>query len=273
MKLRERMNIQNWLDPLRVSITWERQRCIFSRPLVRELGQLVHQGDLLDPYFTGLPRMTLENETPDRQMSLLHELCCGPFQTNRVPEYIQSLVHLRNQAVQAQNIQHYHQLREDLLDEHPVECWYFDQRNAPVDWPPQLPWQPIRILTVPGLPAKYKSNANNANRHTVVLAYVPSCVPPQHPDKNWDLVVPAPSQHSPPLQRLQMWCCGDRRHNHCKTGARTSFPEVHVMTAVAIGCVHAYNRQWLKSSHRRLNVLDPSLPNHMTAELVGDRHQ
>jgi hypothetical protein len=126
---------------------------------------------------------------------------------------------------------------------------------------------------VPNIPSRFQSNAGNQNMHTIVLAYVPTAVVPQPPNMTWPLVSPAPFATSPPLQRLKMWCCGDRQRNRCKVGPRSVVPCGHETTVITIGTVYAYNRQYLNARHREINVVDPSLPRHLNGEMADNRHQ
>jgi hypothetical protein len=152
-----------------------------------------------------------------------------------------------------------------------IYCFYFDQLIPPVNWPIPLLWQPIRILTVPGIPSRFQSNVNRANLHTVCVAYVPDVVVPLHPDTAWDLVRPALFQQSPPLQRLQNWVCGPRAANKCKSGARTLVPEAHVTYVFVAGGIMAYDRELIRPIHRQIFATDPSLPDHLNDEMVLNR--
>ena len=49
-------------------------------------------------------------------------------------------------------------------------------------------------------------------------------------------------------------------------------PECHVTAAITIGCVDAYNKEFLISKHRELNTIDPSVPRHLNAEQANNRH-
>merc|ERR1712025_444475 len=97
-------------------------------------------------------------------------------------------------------------------------------RNWGGTWPgsnsPNIqPWQPVRILALPKIPSRYKSNCE----HTVLIAYVPVQLP---------LRYPAVGLCTPNLQRIQMWICGPRVIGKCKAGARTATCCAHVATAI-----------------------------------------
>ena len=108
--------------------------------------------------------------------------------------------------------------------------------------------------------------------HTAVIAYVPVAVPPQHPDVAWPLQFPARGQQSPQLQHIVMWCCGPRHLNRCKAGARTIIPDAHITLALLLGGCAAYDNWFLRSIHRELNTTNPSLPEHINAEIAMNRY-
>ena len=281
-KLVGRVPLRNYLCPYVYDITWERQvqwNGVGLRPTLHTgirnperaiNGGVMHEGNLLDPYFTGLPRLILDNEVPERKLAMINELCCGPFLLNRAPAYIQNVQHRQVQGQQVGNRQAYHQLRQQVPNH--VPCFYFDQNNAPANWPIHLPWQPIRILTAPNIPSQYKSNENGANLHSTVISYVPIAPVPLAPNQTWPVLHPDPLTISEPLQRIQMWLCGPRERNQCRLGARTVVPEVHVTASIMMGCVYAYNRNLYNPRHMEVNLIDPSAQPHLNAELANDRH-
>ena len=281
-KLVGRVPLRNYLCPYVYDITWEREAQWNGNGLRPTLhtsvrnaerainGGVMHEGNLLDPYFTGLPRLILDNEVPDRQLALINELCCGPFLLRRAPAYIQNVQHRQVQGQQVGNRQAYNQLRQQRPNH--VPCFYFDQLIAPANWPNHLPWQPIRILTVPNIPSQYKSNENGANLHSTIISYVPIAPVPMAPNQTWPVLYPDPLTISEPLQRIQMWLCGPRERNQCRLGARTVVPEVHVTTSIMMGCVCAYNPNLYNPRHMEVNLIDPAAQPHLNAELANDRH-
>ena len=279
-KIVARMNLRNFLDPYTFNITFNRPNIfrVPRGPELRQNGQAPPQvriGNLLDAHFTQLPDLTLNNEPPERQLVMLNELCCGPYQVDLMPDYIQSLQNLAVENIPAPTIQAFNALRRGVIRHH--TCWYFDQLNPPVNWPNNIPFQPIRILCTK-IPSRFLSNAGGNNMHTVCIAFVPQCVIPQPSEMSWNMINRDPNDphsftYSPPLKRLQMWICGDRARNRCKVGARTVIPCAHELSAIALGCVFAYNPALQTPHHRDLNVIDPSKPRHLNAELATNRHQ
>ena len=108
--------------------------------------------------------------------------------------------------------------------------------------------------------------------HTAVLAYVPVPVPPQHPDLTWPLQFPARGQQSLALQHIVMWCCGPPHLSRCKPGALTIVPDAHSTVALLLSGCAAYDHWFLRSIHRELNALNPSLPEHINAEIAMNRY-
>ena len=108
--------------------------------------------------------------------------------------------------------------------------------------------------------------------HTTVLAYVPVAVPPQHPDLSWPLQFPARGQQSLALQHIVMCCCGPREVNRCKPGARTVVPDAHITAHLPLGGCAAYDHWFLRNIHRELNAVNPSLDEHLNAEMCMNRY-
>ena len=261
-----RLECPNWLDPLRTGSPSPFQRPnVFSRPTLLELqrgfrqqNQGVTLVNCLDPAVTLFPRMTPEE---------LNEFCTGPYLADLAPSYVSSYRHKeleRNQAYL--NLATYHQNRRQLSQS--IDGWYFDQIDPPRNWngvwtgmtrPNTIPWQPVRILTIPGVPSRYTASV----AHTVVLAYVPT---------NWPLITPAPGFKSQASQRIQMFICGPRIPGKCKTGARTCSCCAHVSTAVYICGVLAHNHGLFRTKWRNINYLDAGAgraPAHTTDILTG----
>ena len=252
----ERLGHPNWLDPLRTGLPsgFHRQN-LFGRPtLVEQRRGLLQQNggvimvNCLDTNRTHFPRMTKAD---------LHELCAGSYLADLAPSYVSSYRHKeleRNQAYL--NLANYHQDRMQLSQN--VEGWMFDQLQPPRNWYGG-PWQPVRILVLPGIPSRYTSSQT----HTVVLAFVPD---------NWRLLFPAPGFKSPANQRLLMFICGPRMPGKCRVGARTSSCCAHVATAAYICGIIAHNPGLFRTTWRNINYLDAGAgraPAHTTDILAG----
>ena len=260
-----RLPLPNWLDSIRFGFPSSLHRPnIFSRPtmLDRRRGLLQQPGGVidvncLDPSQTHFPLMTIAD---------LHELGAGPYVADLGPSYVSSFRHKEMERTQGYlNLANHHQSRSQLSQN--IPGWYFDQIQAPPNWNTVWPgtttqnisvWQPVRILTVPGLPSRYTAS----QFHTVILAYVPD---------NWPLVVPAPGFKSPPNKRMQMWICGPRTPGKCKTGARTCSCCAHVATAAYICGVLAHSPALFRTRWRNINYLDAgsAFPAHTTDILAG----
>ena len=198
--------------------------------------------DCLDPAVTQFPRMTLEE---------LNEFCAGPYLSNLAPSYVTTyrVNELKANPTPYEGIIAYHAERRILPA---ISGWMFDQMQPPNNWngvwsgmrvANNVPWTPVRILTVPKIPARYGSRET----HTVVIAYVPA---------NWPLLQAAPGYLSASNQRIQMFCCGPRLQSKCKSGARTVSCCAHVATAAYILGVLAHDPQQYKSTWRDINYID-----------------
>ena len=147
---------------------------------------------------TGFPQLTL-NE--------LKELSGGPYTVNLAPSYLSSYRVRQADTLAYINLATYHQQRTQALVNMPG--WVFDQQAVPNNWfgvwpgcttQNVKPWEPIRIMVLPKIPSRYKSNCD----HSVSVAYVPSHLPVQHP---------TPGFSTQNLQRIKMWFCGPRYRN------------------------------------------------------------
>ena len=250
----DRLELKNWLDPLRTGLPSPFSRPnLFSKPTQVELrhglllpqGQGVRMVNCLDPNVTYFPQLSLPE---------LNEFCAGPYVADLAPSYVTSYRYKeleRNQQAYL-NLATYNQDRAQLSQN--IDGWMFDQILPPRNWygvwpgtttPNTVPWQPVRILAIPGIPSRYTSSQS----HTVVLAYVPD---------NWPLVNPAPGFISASIQRIQMGICGPRVPGKCKTGARTCSCCAHVGTAVYICGVIGHSPALFKSKWRNINYIDAS---------------
>lgn len=194
----------NWLDPMRWGPVCPLHRDPFVRPTAAQLaiGWGVRGGvggvrvvNVLNPAQTGFGPLSIEG---------LKELGTGPYLVNLARSYLTSY---RVNAVQNQpyiNLQGYHNSRRQgnifMLG------YVFDQLLPPGNWfgtwhgcqaPNRKYWEPVRIITIPKLTSRYKSNCD----HTVVLAYVPDNLPVRNP---------TPGFTSPELHRVKMYICGPR---------------------------------------------------------------
>ena len=261
----ERLELVNWLDPLRSGNPSPFIRPnLFSKPTQLELRQAfrhpnqggVRMVNCLDPTQTHFPQMTLPE---------LNEFCAGPYVADLAPSYVSSFRHKeleRNQAYL--NLANYHQDRSQLSQN--IPGWMFDQVLPPRNWygiwpgttsANTIPWQPVRILVVPGIPSRYISKQT----HAVVLAFEPD---------NWPLVSPALGFISQVNQRIQMFICGPRVPGKCKTGARTCSCCSHVATAVYVCGVLSHNPALFKTRWRDINYVDAGrTPAHTTDILAG----
>ena len=254
----ERLDKPNWLDPLRTGSPSPFNRAnIFSKPTLRELrlGQAALV-NCLDPDQTGFPLITPAE---------LNEFCTGPYLSDLSRSYVSSIrfKELERNNLPYVNLANYHELRRQLSTN--IEGWIFDQVQPPINWYgvwPGLnqanttPWQPVRILTIPAIPSRYKSNIS----HTVVLAYVPTA---------WHLVHNAPGFKSPSLQRIQMYICGPRVPGRCKVGARTSSSCAHTAAGVYICGLLAHNPALFKSTWRELNYIDAARDQLYTTDVLS----
>ena len=258
----DRLETVNWLDPLRTGAPSPFTRPnLFSRPTQLELRQALLQQnrgvrlvDCLDHNRTHFPQLTPAE---------LNEFCTGPYLADLAPSYVSSYRFKeleRNPAYL--NLANYHQDRRQLSQS--IEGWMFDQILPPNNWngvwpgtiiPNTIPWQPVRILVVPGIPSRYTASLS----HTVVIAYVPD---------NWPLVSPAPGYKSQASQRVQMYVCGPRVPGKCKTGARTSSCCAHVAAAVYICGVLAHNPGLFRTKWRNINYVDAGRPTAYTTDIL-----
>ena len=262
----DRLARPNWLDPLRTgpTIGFDRQN-LFSRPTVLEQrrGLLQQNGGVLvvnclDANTTHFPRMDLAD---------LHEFAAGSYLARLAPSYVSSFRHKeleRNQAYL--NLANYHQNRRQLSQN--IPGWMYDQVQPPTNWygvwpgaaaPNTIPWQPVRILVLGGIPSRYTAS----QAHTVILAYVPD---------NWQMVSSAPGYQSQSNRRIQMFICGPRVPGKCKVGARTCSCCAHVATAAYICGVLAHNPALFRTTWRDINYLDAAAgraPAHTTDILNG----
>ena len=201
----QRIELLNWLDPMRTGSPSPFHRSnIFANPTVAELRMGwqnaggVRIVNCLNPVQTDFPHLTL----PD-----LLELGAGPYLVKLARSYLTAYRVKVAQRLPYVNIDTYHSDRSQ-----PNLYMYgftFDQQAPPANWygvwpgcsVPGVaniqPWEPVRILVLPKLPSRYKSNCD----HTVAVAYVPQHLPLQRP---------TPGFTSPALQRVKMYCCGPR---------------------------------------------------------------
>ena len=57
--------------------------------------------------------------------------------------------------------------------------------------------------------------------------------------------------------RIKAVCCGPSRANNCPVGARTVAPCAHGGAVLYAGCVLANNPQLFRTTHKRVNMVDP----------------
>ena len=190
------------MDPLRTGHPSPFNRPnLFDHPTVIQLRQgWYNQGGVrlvncMDPNQTGFPQLTSQE---------LKALGGGPYLYNLAPSYLTSMRAQVARTLPYVNLDAWHN-SHSLPNQH-LPGWVFDQMLPPRNWggtwpgsnsPNIQPWQPVRILALPKIPSRYKSNCE----HTVLIAYVPVQLP---------LRYPAVGLCTPNLQRIQMWICGPR---------------------------------------------------------------
>ena len=198
----DRIEKLNWLDPLRTGTPSPFHRTdIFAPPTVAELrlGWLNMGGvrlvNCLNPLQTDFPRLSISD---------LKELGGGPYLLKLARSYLTAYRVQVAQRLPYVNLNRYHTDRRQ-----PNQYMYgfvFDQQAAPNNWHGiwpgcsannEEPWESVRIIVLPKLPSRYRSNCD----HTVVIAYVPEHLPLQRPTTGFT---------SPALQRIKMYICGPR---------------------------------------------------------------
>ena len=198
----QRISLENWLDPLRTGDPSPfHRRDLFARPTIPELrlGWLNQGGvrlvNCMNPQQTGFPSLSIEE---------LKAVCGGPYLVNLAPSYLTSMRASIARNLPYVNLQAWHASHSQPNNHLPG--WVFDQMLPPRNWGGQWPgsnspnsqlWQPVRIIALPKITSRYKSNCE----HTVLIAYVPVQLPLQHP---------AVGMCTPNLQRIKMWICGPR---------------------------------------------------------------
>ena len=192
----------NWLDPLRTGEPSPFNRPnLFAHPTALQLRQGwqniggVRLVNCMNIQQTGFPQLS-EQE--------LKEAFGGPYLFNIAPSYLTSMRANVARNMAYVNLQAWHASHSQMNNFLPG--WVFDQMLPPRNWhgtwpecttPNSLPWEPVRILCLPRIPSRYKSNCE----HTVVIAYVPTQLQLRNPTLGLS---------SPNLQRLKMWICGPR---------------------------------------------------------------
>ena len=242
----DRIEVLNWLDPLRSSGQLHRQNP-FALPTQAELrlGWRNRGGvrvvNCLNTGQTQFPRLTLDD---------LRELGAGPYLLKLARSYLTSYRVNVAQNLAYLNLDTYHADRSQ--PNMYIQGFIFDQQQVPVNWygiwggtttPNVKPWEPLRIIMLPRLPSRYKSNCD----HTVLVAYVPQNLP---------LLRRTPGLTSPDLQKVKMWICGPRTLGKCKAGSRTFTCCAHVMACLYTCGFLAYNPGLWRTAWRSYNFLD-----------------
>ena len=175
----DRITELNWIDPQRTGTPPPFNRDPFARPTAAELARAwggnnmggVRLVNLLNPAQTGFPPLSLDE---------LKELSGGPYLLNLARSYMTSY---RVNVMQNQpyvNLNHFHNSRSQANGF--MLGYMFDQQLPPANWygvwpgcqtPNTKLWEPVRFLTLPRLPSRYRSQAD----HTIVIAFVPEGLP------------------------------------------------------------------------------------------------
>jgi hypothetical protein len=242
----QRMWMSNWLDPLEIGLPSPFIRTdLFLQPRGPELRAAllmaggVRMVNVLNPNDTNFPNVPVSH---------MNELGCGPFLPNRVRGYVTEMQGRISDQLPYLGLANFDFVRRQA----PVFLpgWLFEQIQVPPGWNAQLygPWEPVSVLTVPGIPSRYKSGT--VHDHISIIAYVPV---------NRVLVNPAVGFLSPPLQRIKMMLCGPRKDGMCKLGARLSPPCVHNHTGIFLAGVLANNPGAHRSTFKCLHTVDAGI--------------
>ena len=238
---RIKMDRMNFLDPLRVGHPFRRPD-LFLRPRRPELNAALFQlggvrmVNVLNPNETHFPNIPASH---------MYEFGCSPYLTNKVHSYVTEMQGRISDFLPYLNLA----LDDQVRGQAPVHVtgWRFEQVQIPAGWNAQEygAWEPISILAVPGIPARYKSDIQSD--HISIIAYVPNNRPLQNPALGF---------LSPVLQRIKMTLCGPRKDGYCKLGARVSAACVHNHVGAYLAGVLAYNPQAHRSTFRCLHTID-----------------
>ena len=141
---------------------------------------------------------------PSLSLDAIKELCGGPYLLRLARSYLTSQRVKEVQHHPYVSMFNYHTGRRQS----PLNMFghVFDQQVVTANWygiwpgcqtPNTKVWEPVRLLTLPKLSSRYKSACD----HTIVIAYVPSHLPVQHPTTGFK---------TQGLHRIKMFICGPR---------------------------------------------------------------